>query len=131
MILIARIVVGIVGLAAAFLFVRTIVNAPRELIAYLIQVFLGTGALLSFWFAALGHLPSERAMLVRTLLIGAIVGAVAFAAGFFGPMIFAPRSNQGPLLGIFITGPAGFVLGCLGGFVWTRFAGRAVRNREG
>lgn len=42
-----------------------------------------------------------------------IVGAVGFAAGFFGPIIFNPEANQGPLLGIFITGPAGAFLGVL------------------
>jgi hypothetical protein len=26
-------------------------------------------------------------------------------------MIFAPDANQGPMLGLFITGPGGFVLG--------------------
>jgi hypothetical protein len=39
------------------------------------------------------------------------LGLVGFAAGFFGPMIFAPGANQGPLLGIFITGPVGFLMG--------------------
>lgn len=28
-----------------------------------------------------------------------LVGAVGFALGLFGPMIFAPGANQGPLLG--------------------------------
>lgn len=39
------------------------------------------------------------------------LGTVGFLAGFIGPMILAPDSNQGPMLGIFITGPGGFVLG--------------------
>ena len=39
------------------------------------------------------------------------LGGIGFAAGFFGPMLLAPDANQGPLLGIFITGPAGFALG--------------------
>jgi len=43
------------------------------------------------------------------------VGAICFAAGFFGPMILAPDANQGPLLGILITGPLGLVLGGLFG----------------
>jgi hypothetical protein len=43
----------------------------------------------------------------------AVVGGVCFAAGFFGPMILAPDANQGPLLGIFITGPLGVVAGLL------------------
>jgi len=32
--------------------------------------------------------------------------------------VFAPDANQGPLLGIFITGPLGAVLGAIGGFVY-------------
>ena len=53
-----------------------------------------------------------------------LFGVVSFLAGFIGPIILRPDSNQGPLLGIFITGPAGLVLGGLGGFVWSRMAGR-------
>jgi hypothetical protein len=71
--------------------------------------------------------------LKRTLLAGLVVGVVSFLAGFVGPIILRPDSNQGPLLGIFITGPAGFVLGGVGGFVWSRRgreAKRAVDDRS-
>jgi len=34
-----------------------------------------------------------------------------------GPMILAPKANQGPLLGIFITGPAGVLIGAVAGLV--------------
>jgi hypothetical protein len=44
-----------------------------------------------------------------------IVGGLGFVAGFFGPMIFAPEANQGPMLGLFITGPAGLVIGAIAG----------------
>jgi len=51
------------------------------------------------------------------------LGIAGFVAGFVGPMIFAPDANQGPLLGLFITGPGGFVAGGLiGAVAW--FAGR-------
>jgi hypothetical protein len=40
-----------------------------------------------------------------------ILGAAGFAAGFFGPMLFVPDANQGPMVGIFISGPAGALLG--------------------
>ncbi|MEX2530015.1 MAG: hypothetical protein WD960_04515 [Gemmatimonadota bacterium] len=40
-----------------------------------------------------------------------LLGGLGFVLGFFGPMILAPDANQGPMLGIFITGPMGFVLG--------------------
>jgi hypothetical protein len=33
-------------------------------------------------------------------------------------LIWAPDANQGPLLGIFITGPLGFVAGCIGGGIY-------------
>src|SRR5262245_34024361 len=44
------------------------------------------------------------------------VGGVGFLSGFFGPLALSPEANQGPLLGIFITGPAGVLIGAvLGG----------------
>ncbi|MBE7494218.1 MAG: hypothetical protein HS117_04700 [Verrucomicrobiaceae bacterium] len=53
---------------------------------------------------------------------GCLLGLIGFTGGFFGPMIFAPGANQGPMLGIFFTGPAGLVLGLLIGAVagWCR-----------
>ena len=57
--------------------------------------------------------------LISSALVGAaVLGAIGFCAGFFGPIIFAPEANQGPLLGIFITGPLGFLLGAVGGVVY-------------
>lgn len=53
------------------------------------------------------------------LMGGLIIGGISFFAGFFGPMIFDPGANQGPLLGLFITGPIGFVVGLIaGGIYW-------------
>ncbi len=40
-----------------------------------------------------------------------ILGAAGFAAGFLGPMVFVPESNQGPMVGIFISGPLGLIAG--------------------
>lgn len=49
---------------------------------------------------------------VGTALAWALVlGAVGFACGFLGPIALNPDANQGPLLGIFITGPGGALLG--------------------
>ncbi|MCZ8544762.1 hypothetical protein OOJ09_11255 [Mesorhizobium qingshengii] len=48
---------------------------------------------------------------------GVILGVVGFVGGFVGPLIFTPEANQGPLLGIFITGPLGFVLGLVVGLI--------------
>ena len=58
----------------------------------------------------------------------AAVGGLAFAAGFFGPLVVTPDANQGPLLGIFITGPVGLALGLL----WGRLrAARRKREAQG
>jgi len=46
-----------------------------------------------------------------------VLGATGFVAGFFGPITFSPDANQGPLLGLLITGPGGALLGALLGFV--------------
>ena len=55
---------------------------------------------------------------VRRAMVPALVlGGLGFAAGFFGPLVFKPEANQGPLLGIFITGPAGFLIGLIYGVV--------------
>ncbi|MDZ4347965.1 MAG: hypothetical protein U1A22_00260 [Xanthomonadaceae bacterium] len=54
----------------------------------------------------------------------ALVGAIGFVGGFFGPMIFAPDANQGPLLGLLITGPGGAVLGAVGGLLYGLGRGR-------
>lgn len=43
----------------------------------------------------------------------AVLGATGFAAGFFGPMLLSPQANQGPMLGIFITGPGGLLCGAV------------------
>ena len=46
-----------------------------------------------------------------------VLGVVGFACGFFGPIALSPDANQGPLLGIFISGPGGALLGAILGFV--------------
>lgn len=52
------------------------------------------------------------------------LGGLGFILGFFGPMVFAPEANQGPMLGIFITGPGGAVLGAVAGWlVWLKRRG--------
>jgi len=51
------------------------------------------------------------------VLGGVVVGAVGFVGGFVGSIIFAPDANQGPLLGLFITGPLGALVGAVGGAV--------------
>src|SRR5262245_36230402 len=63
------------------------------------------------WLVRRGFRVDMRARIKHVLLGGLIVGSIGFALGFFGPLIWAPEANQGPLLGIFITGPIGFLVG--------------------
>ena len=45
-------------------------------------------------------------------LTGALLmGVTGFLIGFFGPMKFQAWANQGPMVGIFLTGPGGVLLG--------------------
>jgi MFS family permease len=58
----------------------------------------------------------SRSPLMRGAVLGAgWCGTIGFVGGFFGPMLFAPDANQGPMLGLFITGPGGVVFGALAG----------------
>lgn len=86
-------------------------------------------AVLCWWFALRGHRPESRASLGYALGGGLILGGVSFAAGFFGPLILTPEANQGPLLGIFITGPIGFVIGVALGALYARFRVRSAGQR--
>lgn len=40
-----------------------------------------------------------------------LMGVTGFLIGFFGPLKFQAWANQGPMVGIFLTGPGGTVLG--------------------
>lgn len=71
------------------------------------------------WFAwqALGS-GSATGVMSTVVLWATVVGSIGFVSGFIGPIIFAPDANQGPLLGIFITGPLGFVFGGVAGLAY-------------
>jgi hypothetical protein len=68
--------------------------------------------------------PRRRAAAQWCVLGMVVVGGVSFLAGFVGPILFQPDSPQGPLLGIFYTGP----LGALAGAVVGLGIGAAVRR---
>jgi hypothetical protein len=75
------------------------------------------------------HKDSERASPPLPIFITALlVGGVAFAVGFIGPAVFS-ESNLGPLLGIFVTGPVGTLVGALIGIVRSALhaGGRSIR----
>ena len=67
--------------------------------------------------------------LLAAILGALIVGGIGFAAGFFGPILLTD-ANQGPLLGIFVTGPLGFVLGWVLGALYGPSLKRPPDRRE-
>jgi hypothetical protein len=78
------------------------------------------------------HTASFKTGAISSILYGAVAtGGVAFAAGFFGPIILTPGANQGPLLGLFITGPLGFIVGAIGGWIHWLVRGRRAGDAQG
>lgn len=68
-----------------------------------------------FWYSA----RAGSSTVATAMTWAGIVGAVGFSGGFFGPMILSPEANQGPLLGLFITGPLGFLAGGIAGLIYS------------
>jgi hypothetical protein len=67
----------------------------------------GAGLGFAAWWGTASQHP-----LVRGAVLGAgWCGVIGFVGGFFGPMLLTPDSNQGPMLGLFITGPGGVLVG--------------------
>ena len=115
-----RIIAGFVGLfltAFPLMVLRHQIQTGFDLLGAILGSTFSTAAAMCWWFALRGQLAESRAAMICSVLGGAILGGISFAAGFFGPIILTPDSNQGPLLGIFITGPIGFVLGVLLGTI--------------
>lgn len=81
---------------------------------------LAISALLLLFSTLAGSTDGKR-RLKAALVGGVIVGGAAFLVGFVGEIVFMPDANQGPLIGIVVTGPLGFILGSIAGaFVPTR-----------
>ena len=66
------------------------------------------------------HHPESRARIWKTWRAGRLVGGIGLAAGFVGPLLLWPGGNLGPLLGILIMGPLGFVVGALGALMFAK-----------
>ena len=90
--------------AGSWLFAGTVLGA------------LGVAAL-SFWFAVSAHSGVSNVRWTRSVRMAFIFGAISLLVGYVGPLILYPDNNLGPLIGIFGTGPAGFAIGALIGFI--------------
>jgi hypothetical protein len=59
-----------------------------------------------------------------------VLGAVGFAAGFFGPMVLSPESNIGPIIGILFSGPGGALAGAILGVLFGALRVSQARRRQ-
>jgi hypothetical protein len=82
-----------------------------------IASWLVTMGLLCWGSALAGQRGDSQARIHASWRTGWLVGGVGLALGFLGPLILTPKASLGPLLGILLTGPLGFVLGALIGAV--------------
>jgi hypothetical protein len=82
-----------------------------------IALWLVAMGLLCWWTALAPQRQATRARIEASWRLGWLVGAAGLLIGFVGPLVVMPRASLGPLLGILITGPVGFVLGALAGAV--------------
>jgi hypothetical protein len=92
-------------------------------LAGILSLALGLCAAVFIW----RRTGAVQAGLLSAIFNGAVIlGSIGFVGGFFGPMLIEPGANQGPLLGLFITGPLGFLFGAVFGAVrWFWRCGRA------
>jgi hypothetical protein len=85
------------------------------------------GGLLGTWY---GRPTAEGGAVARwSVALAIILGVSSFLVGFAGPILAHPDSPQGPLLGIFITGPLGTVAGAVLGAL-VGLAIQLTRRRE-
>lgn len=116
------IIIGVLTYAFSYWIPYTVL-LPLELNGLAQLLALLTGALAGRFIYTRTNPNGQGGGRMRAALRDALVfGGIGFALGFFGPMLLG-GGNQGPLLGIFITGPLGFVVGLGRGFL--RGAGAA------
>lgn len=108
-----------------FSFIPGIWNFP--ILPFILSLLLAAGIGFLVWKS----LGKKTENFTRYVLMGGVItGAILFLAGFIGPMIFIPSSNQGPMLGLFITGPLGFLIGLLGGGIYWWLKVKRVEKKD-
>lgn len=111
-----RIVLAVLAFFGAFyvvwMLMLTLPFGSHAWIGSLVALAASAHAARKVWY---GTAQDTTSVAVMAGLGALVLGGLGFVAGFFGPMILAPEANQGPMLGIFITGPAGAAIGAIVG----------------
>ena len=82
-----------------------------------VTLLLAALAAFCWWFALTSGSVASRSAMLASWKGGLWVGGLGLALGFVGPLLLGPDASLGPLLGILVTGPLGFVIGVLGTLV--------------
>ena len=77
--------------------------------------------LLVFAILYLNSKSDSKSLSIHMISGGVTLGFTGFIIGFIGPLLIDSYANQGPLLGIFVTGPIGYLAGLLGGAIYWKF----------
>lgn len=118
MIQVLKPVVSLLMFLVVLFFVRTILSITAGYPAWLSTSFSLACAALAGWYAW-KLVSGEKISVGASVISGALMlGSLCFIIGFLGPMAFAKDTSQGPLFGVFITGPLGVILGAIGGYVY-------------
>ena len=89
----------------------------RDMLAFANWIPLILASAIGWWVWV--RLEAAPAKLVLSALRGlTVAGGIAFAvSALSGPILFSTKPNQGVLVGLFYSGPAFALLGCVGGVV--------------
>ena len=112
-----RIVVSAIVVVATFYFFYWVPLALVHIPWGIAAVISYAAAMAAGWYAWTRTATVDSSLTRSIGYWALVIGAIGFVGGFFGPMLFAPGANQGPLLGILITGPLGVLIGAIGGLV--------------
>ena len=120
--LLERVSAGIVAIALTIYILMVLQTQLKEGFDTLGNIFIvgsATVAILCWWVALFYQREQSRRKMGLAFRGGVIIGGISFLAGFLGPIVLTPQANQGPLVGIFITGPIGFVVGIIAGYIYS------------
>ena len=118
---ILRTILSVITFVSVFFFTKLVVIATLNILPFntlLSQLIALVLAFISAVFIWKKTVQIQDNFAKYCLTGGIIIGSIGFLGGFIGPMIFRPDANLGPLLGIFFTGPIGFLMGLLGGWIY-------------
>lgn len=99
------------------IFLQVVPESPQQL-AWSLSLATGCLAAAFAWY----NLSSPNCGLSGAIACSALTfGSLGLVGGFIGPVVLFPEAQQGPLLGLFVTGPLGFLAGgTFAAFKWKR-----------